>query len=474
MDSLRTRRVGRRAVLGAGAVAAAGAMGSVHYTFAQGVPGTRTVRFAYFGTQPELDAYQALISAFQAAHPTISVVPLSSPQTTSSPSGMPQGPYMDWLQTSFVGSTPPDVYLLNYRQLGQYITAGNVEPIGPYLRASFVLHESDFYPIALDAFRWPGFPDGGLAALPQNASSLGVFYNVDLFKRHGLALPEAGWTWDDFTRAATTLTTGRHGDGLADIYGLVVEPTIARYAPFVWGAGGDLVDNVAQPTRFTLDTPASQAGLNWFNALGPQGLKVTPPEAAVRQWNDLDRFRGSGAAMLFQSRRVVPILRQSLNLSWDVAPLPVGRTAANVLHSDGFCLATGAQDKEAAWTFIEYALGPDGQRLLAATGRTVPSLREVAESDAFLKGSPVAQLLGLKSIPLPPAHGQVFVENLAISRRLPSSAAWSGLEAAFNKSFARAFYADANIKGAVSSANNVAAGVLGSLFLLPMQTAAEE
>ena len=41
--------------------------------------------------------------------------------------------------------------------------------------------------------------------LPQNLSSLVVYYNRDLFDAAGVPYPEAGWTWDDFLAAAKAL-----------------------------------------------------------------------------------------------------------------------------------------------------------------------------------------------------------------------------------------------------------------------------
>lgn len=459
-SSLRTKRIGRRPVLGA--LAATAALGWSGRAVAAG---TRTVRFAFFGTPGELQSYQLLIDAFETAHPTIAIERLASPQTTVSPSGIPQGPYMDWLATSFVGAQPPDVFLLSYRQFGYYAARGVIEPLGPYLRASKSIQEVDFYPSALDAFRLPDFPGDGLGAIPQNTSSLAVFYNQDLFSKAHVPVPEAGWTWDDFTAAATKLTSAPDGNGRVNVYGLVIEPTIARYAPFVWGAGGELFDSLHNPTRLTIDSHSAQRGLHWFTSLGQAGLKVTPSEAELRFQNDLDRFRAGKAAMLVQSRRAVPILRQTPGLTWDIAPLPIGQTPANVLHSDAFCLFPGATDKDAAWTFIEFANSPTGQRILAGTGRTVPSLRSVAESDAFLPNGDLGRLLGSGRIVVPPAHGQVFVDNVAIARRLPSAATWPAFEAAFNKAFRRAFYADSDIAAAVANATR--GGLMEMLTLQP-------
>ena len=118
-----------------------------------------------------------------------------------------------------------------------------LEPVGPRLGDA----EGDFYPVALDAFRF----GGELTCMPQNASSLVVYYNADLFEKAGVAAPAAGWTLDDLRGAASKLTSG-------SVHGVGLEPAVIRAAPFVWSAGGELVDDNDDPTRFEFDTPEAR------------------------------------------------------------------------------------------------------------------------------------------------------------------------------------------------------------------------
>ena len=65
---------------------------------------------------------------------------------------------------------------------------------------------------------------------------------------------------------------------------------------------------------------------------------------------------------------------------------------------------------------MEFALGPEGQRITAQSGRTVPSLKEVAESDAFL--DPAAK----------PANSRVFLDTIDVIRRVPNVSTWPEIE----------------------------------------------
>jgi multiple sugar transport system substrate-binding protein len=469
-----TTRSGRRAVIAG--LAGLATLGRGRRAAARS---QRSVRFAFFANGAERRAYQELVAAFETAHPdiTVELVGLDSGDASlkldvlmdhpDRPWLQRGGPYQSWLWRELASPTAPDVFVLSYQRFPAYAARGVLEPLGPHLRASTVLGADELYPSALDAFRSTDIPDDGLGALPLNASSLVVYYNADLFKEGGVSLPVDGWTWEEFATAAEALTVRDGQAGQISVHGLAIEPRLSRSAAFVWGAGGDLIDDPRQPTRLTLDSAETQDGLRWFAELGPAGRNVTPTSAEVRQANDLARFVAGRAAMFVHTRRVVPVLREARGLNWDTAALPIGKTAANVLHSDGLCLLAGARDKEAAWTFIEFAVGPVGQAVLAATGRTVPSLRSIAESDAFLRGTSLPLQFGGEPLSLAPQQSRVFLDNVPLSRQLPALATLPAVEGMFDRAFKQAFYVDADVPRATAAIARDVQGMLGDRLTVP-------
>lgn len=264
------------------------------------------------------------------------------------------------LATSIAAGNPPDLFLLNYRYHSQFLATGGVAPMQPFLDRSSVLHEEDFYPTVLDAFR----EGGALTCLPQNAASLVVYYNQDLFAATGVPTPDTAWTWDEMVGRAELLTQDRDDDGAIDVYGLGVEPEIIRIAPLVWSAGSELVDNEESPTRFAFANrraiPAIQAFLDLRTRFG-----VVPTDQEIASQDLESRFLAGDLAMLIESRKVVPAFRTIEDFGWDVGPLPPIGEPANVLHSDAYCLTSTSEHQEEAFRFVEFALGPDGQRVLA-------------------------------------------------------------------------------------------------------------
>lgn len=359
------------------------------------------LRLQAFGDPAELAAYKELIAAFRAATPGVEVefIPVGK-----------QRDHMTKLTTGFSGGNPPDLFLINFRRFGQFAAKGVLEPLGPALTARGKFREGDFYEQALEAFRH----NGALMCTPQNVSSLVTYYNLTLFKQAGLPLPTATWNWADFMRAAKALTRDTNGDGKTDVYGLGFEPTVIRLAPFIWQAGGEVVDNLERPTRFTLDTPAALEALNFVRSWST--AKVVPPLVENKSEDHESRFARGGLGMILHSRRYTATLRGVPNLDWDVAPLPRHKQAATVLHADAYCMAKASSNKDAALRFVEFALGDVGAGIVARSGRTVPAKKSVSLGPDFLDPK------------VRPYSAKVFLDSIAQIRRTPNIAAWNEIE----------------------------------------------
>jgi multiple sugar transport system substrate-binding protein len=364
---------------------------------ASGSSDSDAVTLLVFGEPEELAAYRELVSAYEATDDEARVTIIEASDRDD---------LLTRMSTSFAGGEPPDLFLINYRFFGQFAARDVLEPLGPHLDASTKLKLDEFFPQAVDAFRF----GGELMCLPQNISSLVVYYNRGLFAAAGVAQPSDGWTWDEMVLAATALT-----DVPNDQHGLGVEPTLIRLAPFVWSNGGELFDDPENPTAFALDSPQTLDAMQDFLDLGTFNSPI-PSDEAVEAEDVESRFLNGRLAMLLSSRRSTPTFRTITNLDWDIAPLPVHAEPAGILHADAYCMTRASESKDAAWRFVEFALDSEGQKIMAASGRTVPSLIEVAESASFL--DPDAK----------PANSRVFLDTIPYIRRVPNISTWPEIE----------------------------------------------
>ncbi|HEU5099324.1 MAG TPA: sugar ABC transporter substrate-binding protein [Roseiflexaceae bacterium] len=384
------------------------------------------VSFMVFGDPAEKAAYAMLVDEFKKRNSAIEVELVHIPD---------QADYRKRLAADIAAGTPADVLLINYRRLGAFAAKGLIEPLGPYLAQSKLMKEGDYYTEALAAFRW----QGTLMCIPQNVSSLVVYYNKQLFDQAGISYPQAGWTWDDFVKTAQALTKDTNGDGTIDQYGLASEIEAIRLAPFIWQNGGDLVDNATSPKRLALGTPEARAAFQWFVDLQVKH-HVLPDAAAAKSESSDSRFLNGRLGMLLNSRRVVPTLREISSFDWDVAPLPQSEQSVTVLHADAYCMPTASRNKPAAWAFIEFANAAEGQAIVAKTGRTVPSLKAVATSAAFLDPN------------VKPQHSQVFLDVVPQARALPILDTWADIEETITAELQRALYGEASVPEAVDAA----------------------
>lgn len=385
------------------------------------------------GEREETAVYRAMVTAYENDHPNAEVKLVEVAD---------KGDHLTKLATSFAAGDPPDVFLVNFREYSQFVSRGAIEPFGNHVE-DVDLDLEEYYPAPIEAFTF----NDELQCMPQNVSSLVVYYNVDLFQKAGVELPAAGWTWDDFRAAGEALTKG-------DVRGIGLEPSVIRVAPFVWSNGGEIVDDETAPTGFTLDTPEAREALGFIVGLARDELIPTEQELSAQ---DLEtRFVTGKLGMILSSRRDTPSFREVRGLNWDVGPLPVAKEPVGILHSDGYCIAAQSSEQEAAADFIAYATGNQGQTITALGGRTVPSMISISESGAFLDPSQA------------PANSQVFLDAIPNLRRTPVIPTWTEIEDLAEEILTRAFYEpgytiDDAIEALVSETSDLFAEGIASL-----------
>ena len=374
------------------------------------------------GEPEETAVYRAVANDFQDANPNVKVTLVEIPEKDD---------HLTRLASSFASGKPPDVFLVNFREYSQFVVRGAVEPIAPLLEERDV-DFADYYEQPLEAFTF----NDEVQCMPQNISSLVVYYNEDLFEAAGVEVPKEGWNWEVFRQTAIDLTSG-------DVHGLGIEPQIIRLAPFIWSNGGDIVDDLDSPTRFTLDTPEALAALEYITTL-VRDDKVVPSEEQLAAQDLETRFVNGKLGMLLSSRRDTPVFREVSGLRFNVGPLPIAGQPAGILHSDAYCISAGS-DVDAAADFVAFAAGEEGQTITALGGRTVPSLESVARSGAFLDPS------------RPPSRSKVFLDGIPNIRRTPVISTWPEIEDIAEEIFTRVFYEDGyTIEQGVEELNDAA------------------
>lgn len=168
---------------------------------------------------------------------------------------------------------------------------------------------------------------------------------------------------------------------------------------------------------------------------------VTPDAIQDRAELNESRFQNGRMGMYLNSRRGVPTYRAISAFDWDVAPLPQGEQRAGILHADAYCMAAASGAKDVAWQFIEFANSVEGQTIIARSGRTVPSLKAVAESPAFL--DPEAK----------PQRSRVFLDDIPHIKRVPTMDTWVDIEDTASQELERVWFGQITLDEAIPIIN---------------------
>ena len=309
----------------------------------------------------------------------------------------PYDSYFSKLQTMIAGGTPPDVVFMESTRFPEFVTKNTLLDLTPYLQKEKELSGSDFYPQAWQAYRYQGQQYG----LPNDIAVLALAYNQNLFEIDFLKPPTPSWTWDDYLKAAQTLTKDTNGNGRIDQWGTSLCPW---WQVFVWQNGGELVDDVNQPTRSTLSAPEAQEALQFLADLSLK-YKVAPSASLTESMGRCEGFTGGKIAMIYAGRWDCPQLNKMRDGRWETAPLPKGKLQANLGLGSGYCITSGCKRPDDAWQFLLFMAAGQGQKTLLSAGFSTPANEALANSEYFsggLSASPGAFLQGLKLIrPVP-------------------------------------------------------------------------
>jgi multiple sugar transport system substrate-binding protein len=224
---------------------------------------------------------------------------------------------------------------------------------------------------------------------------------------------------DEFARAARQSSV--HGRK-----GVYVAPTVTQVAPFVWSAGGHVVDDVDDPTQLRLSDSTSVAAMQRLLEL-VRDPKVTFTAKQLARRSALDRFRSGQLAMILGFRDLTPVLRQDADLSFDVLPLPSLGTRATIGQLGAMCMARRAPNPAQTADFLAYLVSEPAMSQLAQTGYVMPTNLLVTSSDAFLQ--PGQQ----------PESASVFVDQVRRIHRLPATPSWPAVAGMVDRALAALF-----------------------------------
>lgn len=334
------------------------------------------VTLGVFGPADELSAWNEVVESFN----------LSS---ATSQARLITWPDHDTALEALTSATRPDVFLVSRRALDVLLDDQLVQPVGELLDERDVDFGDGFERSALLAFG----RDNALQCMPYATSPQVLFYNTELidFEKmlaRGLAVPEfeedrpRAWNFAQFRTAVEFAARPAR-----NIRGFYFEPTLSGLAPLLYAAEAPIFDDETEPPTST--TLSSEDGVAALEAVLPvlRRTRLTLSSEQLQKDSPLEWFRRGKLGVIAGDHSLVPLLRRTPSLAWDVMPFPSITASATTGDITGLCMSVDAQAADAA-DLIVHAVSADSVAKVAAAGYVVPTNLEVSESETFLSGPP--------------------------------------------------------------------------------------
>ena len=344
-------------------------------------------------TRPgELKVNQDLCAKFEAQHPGLRVEIINEPGDRA----------MDKLQAMIAAGNPPDVMSIHGAFFIPLAAKGALLDLDPLIAQDQEFDLEDFYPELVELCRY----EGRLYSLPRYTSVYVLFYNKDLFDAAGVHYPDETWTWDDYLAAARKLTVAS-GDPERRRFGCVIDFWGARIYPWVWAAGGEILDKEGR--RCLLDAAEAREALQFLADLRHK-WEVCPPTTMAERRQNIAMFTNGQVAMFQTGAWDIQQMKEAKGLRWGIAPLPKRKRHATLLGMENYAIAAGTERPREAWELFKFLLGPEAQEVMARELEKQPSRQSVA------KGPYLAQDAGYDR--------RVFVDALSYAKQAPNIPEW--------------------------------------------------
>lgn len=281
---------------------------------------------------------------------------------------IPWATYYDKVTLGLAFGGAPDVFILHANRVPEFASHGALAQQDELIAHS-KLDVNDFVPNAWKAGLW----DSKRYALPLDCHPLGLYYNVDLFKKAGISKPPQ--TLDEFISAAKKLT--RTNDKGEKQWGFAFTWLHSNGLMFLNQFGSGLLTDDLK--RSSMDSPKTVEALNLMIRL-IDVEKVCPRPEGSDAWLG---FQTGRIAMAMEGVYMKSGLDSQKDLHYAAAPVPqFGPVKA--VWAGSHCLAMPVKQdsvkREAAWKFIRYL---SDHSIKWAAGGQIPVRKSILASKEF-------------------------------------------------------------------------------------------
>lgn len=340
--------------------------GAQNNSGATGSSGAVTINVAtYEGQGTSLTDQQNIAKAYMKLHPNVKINLISIPSN-----------YSQKIETEIAAGDAPDIFQIGDGDVSMFASKKSIMDLSPLLKKNNI-DLSAYYPSVLNT----GKVNGQIYTLPKDWSDLAVYYNKSMFKKAGIPVPSANWTWADLAADAKKLTVTKNGKTTQ--WGVLLPGDWTRAVePIIFAYGGNTIKPDGSTYSGYLNSKGTVAGLTEYQSIYNAGSSPSP--ASVKGFQGVDLFQAKKVAMNVTGDWPNANYKKTPNLSYGVAPLPSGPSGqANTICYSGWGINSQTKNQQAAFQYLEYLAGPKGEAQLA--NYSLVSLPSVAKAQGQMK-----------------------------------------------------------------------------------------
>ncbi len=313
--------------------------------------------YMWSGSQAEVDFWNTIGARVTEKYPDIKVEFITDGWTA----------YWNKMQLIIASGATSDIMGLQFQRTMGYGSA--YLSLEPYLKKN-----PDIAP-AFDKTIMPTLRyKGQQVALPYDFGPYLIFYNKDMFDKHGVAYPSAKWTIDDFMKTCDALS--KDGD-----YGFSFSSYIDFLIPFMQSFGGKYLDG----DRYTFTNPGTVKAVRMIADMITKGSAVPMVATNNTEWHT-ENWTGGQAAMHCNGPWQIINFLTNAKFKIGIATIPAGPAGSSTITAgSGFGIGKNTKYPDQAFKAIAEITSLESQKIVAQSGRGFPA--RIAAQHFFFDGT---------------------------------------------------------------------------------------
>jgi multiple sugar transport system substrate-binding protein len=323
---------------------------------------TDTLTFTTWGSDPELQGFRDAIAAFEQANGGVTV----------QLNAVPYEQFFPNIDAQLQSDTAPDVFRVDYDNLGTYAGRGQLLDLSSLLDAEV---GGSFTEQMWEAVQFDDTPFG----VPHHTDTSALLLNVAALEAAGVTdvptSPEEAWSWERFAEVAQALkATAPQGRSAFAVNWQ--GQGITRWLSWLFQADGRfLSDDLSAPA---IDSDAGRRAIDFTSSFFTDGL--VPANSSVKSSTYAsDLFFAETVAMVFGGAFLLPQAQELAPFEWTATYSPRDARGGSDLGGNALVATAGTQKGELAAAFLAFMTEREQMDSFCATASLLPTRTDLVD-----------------------------------------------------------------------------------------------